>query len=184
MSKTQLRKYLQGLSQAQVSEILLDVYSARKQAKEYLDFFLNPDSRKKGEEFRRKLEREFVSRDMRLKRHPRRSVCKRLISDFKSFQPDPEELAALMLHYARLTGRHSRLLPSAVPEPFLKSAADVLIDAINLLAGCGSLPALRKDVEETIAATSGWGYGHHDRIVEALADADYKTRMSDATHKS
>lgn len=43
MSKAQLKKYIQGLDRAHLEEFVLDIYSDVKPAKEYLDFFLNPD---------------------------------------------------------------------------------------------------------------------------------------------
>ena len=44
MSKAKLKKYLQTLSKEQVIEVMLELYDARKEAKEYLEFYLTPDS--------------------------------------------------------------------------------------------------------------------------------------------
>ena len=38
MSKAKLKKYLQTLSKEQVIEVMLELYDARKEAKEYLEF--------------------------------------------------------------------------------------------------------------------------------------------------
>ncbi len=46
MSKAQLKKYIQGLDREHLEEFILDIYSDVKPAKEYLDFFLNPDVEK------------------------------------------------------------------------------------------------------------------------------------------
>ena len=43
MSKTKLKKYLQNLTHDQIMEVVLDLYDARKDAKEYMEFFMNPD---------------------------------------------------------------------------------------------------------------------------------------------
>lgn len=43
MSKSQLKKELQTLDKNQLIEVLLSTYSSSAGAKEYLDFFLNPD---------------------------------------------------------------------------------------------------------------------------------------------
>ncbi len=43
MSKATLKKELKNFDADQLREILLDLYSARKEAKEYLDFFVDPD---------------------------------------------------------------------------------------------------------------------------------------------
>ena len=44
MSKAKLKKYLQTLSKEQVIEVMLELYDARKEAKDYLEFYLTPDS--------------------------------------------------------------------------------------------------------------------------------------------
>ena len=44
MSKAKLKKYLQTLSKEQVIEVMLELYDARKEAKEYLEFYLTPNS--------------------------------------------------------------------------------------------------------------------------------------------
>ena len=41
MSKTKLKKYIGELTAEQVGEILLQVYDASKEAKGWLDFYLN-----------------------------------------------------------------------------------------------------------------------------------------------
>lgn len=44
MSKAKLKKHLQSLPKERVIEIMLELYDARKEAKEYLEFYLAPDS--------------------------------------------------------------------------------------------------------------------------------------------
>ena len=44
MSKAKLKKYLQTLSKEQVIEVMIELYDARKEIKEYLEFYLAPDS--------------------------------------------------------------------------------------------------------------------------------------------
>ena len=43
MSKVALKKYLNTLQKGEIVEMVLDLYDARKEAKEYLEYFLNPD---------------------------------------------------------------------------------------------------------------------------------------------
>ena len=44
MSKARLKKHLQALPKERVIEIMLELYDARKEAKNYLEFYLAPDS--------------------------------------------------------------------------------------------------------------------------------------------
>ncbi len=43
MSRTQLKKHLTALTKKQIIEVMLELYDARKEAKEYLEFYLNPN---------------------------------------------------------------------------------------------------------------------------------------------
>lgn len=59
MSKAQLKKHLSTLTKEQVIEVILKLYDARKEAKEYLEFYLNPDEDAKLEEYKRIIRDEF-----------------------------------------------------------------------------------------------------------------------------
>ena len=45
MSKTSLKKTLNSLTRDQIMEVVLDLYEARKEAREYLEYFISPDER-------------------------------------------------------------------------------------------------------------------------------------------
>ena len=52
MSKATLKKYLGSLDKSEVIDVVLDLYDARKEAKEYLEYFLNPDETAKMKEYK------------------------------------------------------------------------------------------------------------------------------------
>lgn len=43
MSKAKLKKHLLSLTKEQITDIVLELYDARKEAKEYLEFYLEPN---------------------------------------------------------------------------------------------------------------------------------------------
>ena len=43
MSKAKLKKHLLSLTKEQITNIVLELYDARKEAKDYLEFYLAPD---------------------------------------------------------------------------------------------------------------------------------------------
>ena len=53
MSKAQLKKHLSALTKEQIIEVILELYDARKEAKEYLEFYLNPNDDQKLEEYKK-----------------------------------------------------------------------------------------------------------------------------------
>ena len=51
MSKSQVKKLLSGMSKEDVINVVLELYDARKEAREYLDYFVNPDEKGELEKF-------------------------------------------------------------------------------------------------------------------------------------
>ena len=52
MSKSTIKKLLQSMTKEDIIEMVLELYSARKEAKEYLEFYASPDEKEKLEESR------------------------------------------------------------------------------------------------------------------------------------
>lgn len=43
MSKAQLKKHLNTLDKSQIIEMVMELYDARKEARDYLDYYVNPN---------------------------------------------------------------------------------------------------------------------------------------------
>lgn len=97
MSKTQLKKTLQQMSSEQISELVIELYDARSEAKEYLEFFLNPDLDTKLEKVRAAIKKE-VNRQSRGRNRARATRLRRFIKDFSSFNPGAEPIADVMTY--------------------------------------------------------------------------------------
>lgn len=98
MSKTKLKKYIAELPADQVGEILLQVYEASKEAKGWLDFYLNPDIEALSEKYRKQIYLKCYGRSGRARR-PKISDCNRLIKTFGTIVQDPAPIADLMLYF-------------------------------------------------------------------------------------
>ncbi len=101
MSKLQLRKEIAHFNAEQLREMLLDIYDARREAKEYLDFFLNPDVDKLTEKYTKEIDKEFD----RIKRRvisPRWTRVRKSLKDYASFKPGYDNVLAMMLHALRM----------------------------------------------------------------------------------
>ena len=97
MSKAQLKKYLLRLTKEQVIDVVLELYEARKEVKEYLDFYVNPNDDAKLEEYKKIIYNEFYPN--RGEPKCRFSICRKAVSDFKKLKPHPACIADLMLFY-------------------------------------------------------------------------------------
>ncbi|MCM1077687.1 MAG: perilipin family protein [Bacteroides sp.] len=97
MSKTTLRKAIKDFEAPELRELLFDVYVKSKEARELLDFFAEPDIKKKTEEYRTQLTKE-AARYTRHAYHPRMTKIRSILKRFRSLEPGPEAIAELMVH--------------------------------------------------------------------------------------
>lgn len=81
----------------EIIKLVLELYSARKEAKEYLDFFAEPDEKAMLEKYKDIISKEFYHY---VGREPKLSfpVCRKAIADFKNLKPSPEVLGDLMMY--------------------------------------------------------------------------------------
>ena len=59
MSKATVKKILMSMPKEEIIGMVLEMYDARKEAKEYLEFYANPDEDGKLEEYRKIITEEF-----------------------------------------------------------------------------------------------------------------------------
>ena len=98
MSKSTIKKLLQSMTKAEIIEMVLELYSARKEAKEYLEFYACPDQKGKLEEYKSIIREEFYPKKRR-EPQTRFSVCRKAVADFKKLKPSADALAELMVSY-------------------------------------------------------------------------------------
>ena len=76
------------MTKDEIITMVLELYSARKEAKDYLEFYAEPDEQGKLEEYKDIIREEFYpkrNRDPQM----RFSVCRKAVSDFKKLTPLP-----------------------------------------------------------------------------------------------
>ncbi len=110
MSKIRLKKELQNMSREQLLDIILNVYDARKEAREYFEFFLNPDSDALLEKYCAMIQKEVMRAKRGNRAKFRISVIKGLIKNFQSFDSDPEYVLRLISFAFMQVMRYSRIL--------------------------------------------------------------------------
>lgn len=110
MSKIKLKKELQGMSSEQLLDIILNVYDARKEAREYFEFFLNPDSDALLEKYSIAIQKEVLRAKRGNRAKFRISVIKNLIKNFQGFDPGPEYVLRLISFAFMQVMRCSRTL--------------------------------------------------------------------------
>lgn len=134
MSKSQLKKLLATMTAEQISEVLLDLYAARREAKEYLDFFVQPNLSEKMEKAKKGITKEMLRTVKRYAR-PRMTKIRQIISDLKSLNPGSEPVAEIMtfsIEEICRIGTHRYLL-----ETTRRNASKLLIDTLMYIDRAG-----------------------------------------------
>lgn len=101
MSKTILKKELKQLDKEQLEQLILDLYSARKEAKAYLDFFAEPDIDKLTEKYMLVIEKE-MTRGKYSKSTARISRVRTHIRDYASYGIPVESVLEMMVNTLKL----------------------------------------------------------------------------------
>ena len=87
MSKAKLKKHLLSLTKEQITDIVLELYDARKEAKDYLEFYLAPDCNAELEKSKKAIRNEFFP-TRGFSEKPSFAKCRKVISDFQKLKPD------------------------------------------------------------------------------------------------
>ena len=108
MSKAALKKEFAGMTREQIIQIVLDAYAARKEVREYFDFFIDPDVDKLMEKTIARIDKELM-RGKHGRSTSRITLVRRAIKDFASFDPGAE-------YFARAAGadRNRSCMPSGI----------------------------------------------------------------------
>lgn len=83
------------MSKDQLTELILDLYSTRSEAKKYFDFYLNPDVEKLVQKTSASIDKE-LSRSKRGYSKARISQIKKTLKDFDSYQPGPDAIFEIL----------------------------------------------------------------------------------------
>ncbi len=163
MSKVQLKKHLAQLTKEQVIEVILELYDARKEAKEYLDFYLNPNDDAKLEEYKKIIYNEFFPN--RGEPKCRFSVCRKAISDFKKLKPSPFCIADLMLFYIE-TGVSMTVEYGDMWEQYYTALENNFAKTMEFISKTGYLEALSPRIEKMLHDSEQCGWGFSDTLYD------------------
>lgn len=131
MSKTAVKKALAPLDAEALRELIMEMYAARREARDYLEFWADPDHDRELEAAKTKIQKLcFMSPD-KPRRKPAFAELKTILKNFESLCPDPELTADILLFMpetilAWLKARHGIGMISNKPrlEKAISEAAD------------------------------------------------------------
>lgn len=97
MSKAKLKKVLQSMTAEELSTVVMELYEARKEAKEYLEYWLEPDSGKELEKFCKLVDRQFFTSAGVNRRSPSLPEINKIVKNFMTLCYESEKVAELLL---------------------------------------------------------------------------------------
>lgn len=181
MSKSQVKKLLAGMSKEEVINTVMELYDARKEARDYLDYYVNPNESNELEKFKKIVLKEFdddISRDPQC----RFSVCRKALSDFKKLAPSTETLAEAMVYYVERVCEFS-FYAGDLWEQYYDSAVSNFRSMLKFLAKNNMLEAMMPRVVQIMAWCWPCGYGFHDEIGDSfceLVPPQYHSKVDEA----
>ena len=168
MSKSQVKKLLAGMSKEEVINTVMELYDARKEARDYLDYYVNPNESNELEKFKKIVLKEFdddISRDPQC----RFSVCRKALSDFKKLAPSTETLAEAMVYYVERVCEFS-FYAGDLWEQYYDSAVSNFRSMLKFLVKNDMLEAMMPRVVQIMACCWPCGYGFHDEIGDSFCE--------------
>lgn len=162
MGLTDLKKELKTLDKDQLVALIADLYKKNKAAREYLDFYVQPNERELFEKYRTKVvEAFFPKRGYQLRLREARQA----LSDFQKLEPAAEQVADLLLVYVE-TGVQFTNTYGDIDEAFYTSLENAYAKALALLRQEQLLPQFAARTAQIVRDTRGTGWGFHDYLVD------------------
>ena len=166
MGLTNIKKELSKLDKDKLISLVTEIYKKSKSAKEFLDFYVNPNEIELFKKYKDKILEAF---------YPKRGYNyklkdgKQAISDFKKLGSSLELLADLMLFYVETGIRFTNDLGD-INESFYKSLATSFMESLRLMKKEDLLGRFEARVEKIVDDTRGVGWGLHDCLMQAWMD--------------
>lgn len=168
MTKTELKKYINSLDRESLEQMILDLYSAQKSVKEYIDYTANPNDKELFEKYKAIIYKEFYPK--RGYGKMRFSVCRKAVAEFKKFQPSPELLADLMLSIPEFASEIAK--GSDLWEQFYTATENNFIAAMKFINKEKLLPLFQKRIDKILNNCKSSGYGFPDTMQQIYEEID------------
>lgn len=147
----------------EIIKMVLEMYSARKEAKEYLDFYVEPNEVAKIEEYKHIIQEEFYPKSRRSEPKTRFSVCRKAVSDFKKLHPSDYMLADLMVFYMETACRFTYDYGD-MWEQFYDSVEGNFKKTLEFLVANDLWEEFYPRIRQCLIWTDGCGWGFSDAL--------------------
>lgn len=98
MSKATVKKALKEQDHEGLVNLLMDLYAYRKDAKDFLEFWADPDEDKELERVKERIHKLFFLPHDKPRRKPNMTEIKTIVKNFRTLGPDSEKIADLLIY--------------------------------------------------------------------------------------
>lgn len=168
MSKAKLKRHLLSLTKEQITDIVLELYDARKEAKDYLEFYLALDCNAELEKSKKAIRNEFFTTREFFEK-PSLAKCRKVISDFQKLKPEPTIIADLMLFYIE-QGCEYTLEFGHMQEQFYTTLEGNFDKTMCFIFLNGLLACYYERIEKLIDSISDCGWGFYDTLQDIYSE--------------
>lgn len=169
MSKARLKKHLLSLTKEQIIEQILDLYDRGRPAREYFEYWLNPDEKAQFEKYKAIIVNEFYPKGKTANPQTRFSVAKKAIADFRALKPSPELLADLMVTLPEMAFKFTHDYGD-MWEQYYTSAANNFEKALEYLYANNLLDQFKLRMEDCLKYARDCEYGFSDEIEDLYSE--------------
>lgn len=167
MSKTEVKKYIKSLERSSLEELVLDLYSARKEAKDYLEYVIKPNDEVKLKEYRQIIKNEFFPNRGEAKL--RFAVCRKAVREYKSLDPAPEFLADLMLYVPECACKFTDMYGDLWMQ-YYDSTVNNFEAALKYIYGHGLISVFKEKIDKIMTYSQSKGWGFTDEMNDVYRD--------------
>lgn len=100
MSKAALKKSLGAMTKSEIIETVCELYEVRREAKDYLDYWIDPNPDRALLEFKETVDKMFFYSTGKTRSQPSATDLRRMVKYFSTLVFDSEKTAELLLHIA------------------------------------------------------------------------------------
>lgn len=146
MSRSKFEKLVNEMPKKDLVELVMNLYDAKKEAKDYFEYFLNPDEEKAAEKCRAVFVKEFTKTGVRPPKG-RISKCKKALDAFEALHPSVERRIDLRLYLADLASKYG-LRNYRIWEKCCKTIEKKFRETLVLIADFGAVDAFRPRIDQ------------------------------------
>lgn len=147
MSKVQLKKVLFTLTREQLTDLMLEVYQAKIVAKDYLDFFVDPDIEGRLEKARQLISRELMRSTKGMNRG-RITRVRKAIKNLVALNPGYEAELEIMTSTVEIGCKAGSIM--RVADVTQRGIAKLMTETIVSADKCGMLTTYLPRIEKAV----------------------------------